>query len=368
MFSSPPTSLRRSALAAVIVLTAGVLPATVASTMANPGPGISIKVTLRQDDGSGLCSETDDSVLVAPGTPVLVCYTAINTGDEALSLHTVTDSALGVVMGPDDVFTLDAGNSVRFTHSATWNATTVHDVVWEAVGEESDLGVIAGDTATIEVEEPEISLEMTVMVDDGTETCGTDTALLVPAGTALRYCYTMTVIGDEAVNVHDLDDDHLGVLLADLDDEAGPGESVVHTEVFVIEEPALHTGTWAAIGSVSGVEATATDSLQIDVTPAPPTTTTLPPCEPATTVTDPPTTTVPETTTSTTTTSTTTTSTTTTTTSTTTSTTTTTTFPVFVARTTSTSTPVPVPAGFAAARSVGQAGPCAPPLTLPPTR
>lgn len=360
--------LRRAALATVVLFTTAVVPASAAIGTVVPGPGISLKVTVREDDGSGMCSETADSVLVAPGTPVLVCYTALNTGDETLSLHTVTDSALGVVMGPDDPWTLDAGNSARFTHSAMWNVTTVHDVVWEAVGEESGLGVIAGDVATIEVEEPQISLEMTVMIDDGTDTCGTDDALLVPAGTPLRYCYTMTVTGDEAVNFHDLDDDHLGALLADVDDEVAPGDSLAHTTVFVIDEPALHTGTWTAVGSVSGVEATAVDSLQIDVTPTVPTTTTLPPCDPVTTtVGDTPTTTVVDPTTTTTTTTTTSTTTTTTTTSTTTTTTTSTTFPVFVARTTTTSPPVP--AGFASpGRVVDQTSPCAPPLTLPPTR
>ena len=47
---------------------------------------------------------------------------------------------------------------------------------------------------------PEITLDMTVMVDDGHDTHGTEAELSVPAGTQVTYCYTMTDTGDERVS------------------------------------------------------------------------------------------------------------------------------------------------------------------------
>ena len=43
---------------------------------------------------------------------------------------------------------------------------------------------------------------MTVMVDDGTDTCGTETELTIPAGTQVRLCYTMTNTFTEALGPH----------------------------------------------------------------------------------------------------------------------------------------------------------------------
>ena len=41
-----------------------------------------------------------------------------------------------------------------------------------------------------------VDLEKTVMVDTGSDVCGTDTALTVGVGTIVRYCYTITNIGN----------------------------------------------------------------------------------------------------------------------------------------------------------------------------
>ena len=143
--------------------------------------------------------------------------------------------------------------------------SAVHDVVWEATGAESDTVVDDWDYVFVTVLGPEITLDMTVMVDDGHETCGTESAIAVPAGTQVRYCYTMTDSGDEDVNYHFLDDDQLGSLINHLDREIAPGETLVHTEVAVITEAVTSTAEWAALSQGTGVDVSASDSVTVEI-------------------------------------------------------------------------------------------------------
>ena len=212
----------------------------------------------------------------------------------------------------------------------------------------------------------EVQLDMTAMIDDGSDTCGTETDLSVPVGTAIRFCYTMTNTRDMPVAVTFLFDEHVGlvpgaaesggVLLPKLE----PDESRVVTNVAVVDESGTWTGHWAGIEDVSESIVQGTDAVTIEVVETPTTTTTAA-CVSTTlpTATDPPTTQPP---TSTTTPATTTTTTTTTTTLPSTSTTTTTLFvdpttttsPIIVIPTTTTT--LGEPAGFA--RSAPAAAPC----------
>ena len=106
---------------------------------------------------------------------------------------------------------------------------------------------------------------MTVMIDDGHETCGTETEISVPAGTQVRYCYTMTDSGDEDVNYHHLDDDQLGSLLDGLDREVEPGGTLVHTEVAVITEAVTNTAQWTALSQGTGTDVWAADSVTVEI-------------------------------------------------------------------------------------------------------
>ena len=158
---------------------------------------------------------------------------------------------------------------------AAWQKSALHDVVWEATGVESDTVVYDWDGVFITVLGPEITLDMTVMVDDGHGTCGTESELAVPAGTQVTYCYTMTDSGDEDVNYHFLDDDQLGSLINHLDREIAPGETLVHTEVAVITEPVTSTAQWAALSQGTGVDVWDSDTVVVEIIDAvEPTTTT----------------------------------------------------------------------------------------------
>ena len=226
---------------------------------------MSVAMTVMVDDGTDTCG-TDTAAVVEKGTALRFCYTMTNTGDEALNLHDVRDNYIGQIVGPGHDHLVQPGDGVVLT--AAGNAgqkSALHDVVWEATGVESDTVVYDWDGVFITVLGPEIMLDMTVMVDDGHGTCGTESELAVPAGTNVTYCYTMTDSGDEDVNYHFLDDDQLGSLINHLDREIAPGETLVHTEVALITEAVTSTAQWRALSQGTGVDVVDSDSVVVEI-------------------------------------------------------------------------------------------------------
>jgi LPXTG-motif cell wall-anchored protein len=318
------------------------------------GPAFTLETTVMVDDGSDTCA-TEIHIVVDAGETFRICYTMTNTGSEALTAHDVWDSRFGAVAGPGDATVVEPGESWSFTATGANMVSMFHEVTWTASGADSGTEVEMTDYVYITIEDGSAQLDMTVMVDDGAGTCGTETELTIPAGTQVRLCYTMTNTFTEALGPHLLLDEHLGSLLIYEGPTIEVGESLVHTEVAVIQEPAIWISSWESIGVDSDANTLAVDSVRFEIgEPGPDTTTTSGPCV-STTIppaTDPPMTQPPSTMATTTSTTTTTTSTTTTTTQPDT-TTTTTTGPGFVLLTTTTT--LGEPAGFAFLRHAAAA-------------
>ena len=315
-----------------------------ASAAGAPVPGFRLESTVMLDDGSDTCA-TEIHVFHDAGDSLLFCYTLTNTGNEGLTLHDVSESHSGQIAGPGDPTVVAPGESMSVTTTFVMLVTGFHEVNWSATGVDSGIEVTQYDYAYHTITGTEVPLDMTVMVDDGNDTCGTETALAVPSGTQVRLCYTMTNTFDEPLDTHFLLDEHLDTLLGFVGPEIDVGESLVHTEVATIEAAGLWTSTWEAHGVDTDVVVGGVDSVMIDLvdpdatvpcltTTAPEVATTMLP----TTSTQPPTTTTSTTTTSTTTT--------------TTPTFTTTTSPVLVSPTTPTT--LGEPAGFASAGHAGK--------------
>ena len=261
-------------------VTVTALPVDPSLDVAAESAAMSVAMTVMVDDGTDTCG-TDAAATVEKDIVLRFCYTMTNTGDEALNLHDVRDSHIGQVAGPGHDHVVQPGDGVVFTATFESYKSALHDVWWEATGMESDTVVYDWDYVYVTVLGPEITLDMTVMVDDGHGTCGTDSEIVVPAGTQVTYCYTMTDSGDEDVNYHHLDDDQLGSLINDLDREIEPGETLVHTEVAVITEAVTSTGHWYALSQGTGTDISASDSVTVeigdDVEPTTTTTTTTVP-------------------------------------------------------------------------------------------
>ena len=114
-----------------------------------------------------------------------------------------------------------------------------------------------------------VDLEKTVMVDTGSDVCGTDTALTVGVGTTVRYCFTITNIGNVPLDSHTLVDDQLGTVLGpDHSLVLDPAASISVTVTHVVRDTITNAATVTSANNqfeIFGIEAT--DSLTVTATP-----------------------------------------------------------------------------------------------------
>ncbi len=118
------------------------------------GPSISLSKTVGET--AGVCANTS-AITVAQGTTVYYCYTVTNTGDETLTVHSLTDDVLGTIftgfgysLAPGaSVNTVQAGLSIPYVA----NATTTNTATWTATNTAGSQAT-ATDTATVTVIPP----------------------------------------------------------------------------------------------------------------------------------------------------------------------------------------------------------------------
>jgi hypothetical protein len=205
-----------------------------------------------------------DAITVTNGTEVTYFYVVENTGTITLPLHTLEDSQLGTVLGPDFAYDLAPGASVMVTATTTATETVTNIAIWEATDGGSNTAA-AVDAATVNVINPAIALTKTVGTDPGM--CATSDAIEVAFGTVVYYCYTVTNTGDVTLSLHDLDDDVLGTILTGLAYDLTPGASVDTvaaglTISATITQTTVNTATWTAYNDAT-VTATASASATV---------------------------------------------------------------------------------------------------------
>jgi len=115
-------------------------------------PAIRFNKTVGPD--ADLCATTD-SIGVTPGSQAIYCYRATNTGDVALTTHTITDSELGTIFSGSQ--NLVPGAMWFVTKAATLTQTTVNSAVWTASA--GDYVAVATDTATVGVITPAVKIK-----------------------------------------------------------------------------------------------------------------------------------------------------------------------------------------------------------------
>jgi hypothetical protein len=214
------------------------------------------------------CAATD-SITVDPGTDVTYCYMMENTGTVTVTYHTVTDTELGVLLGPDFVANVRPGALVWFTATANIAETTVNTSTWD-IRDDQGGSVIASDsdTATVTVQfEPAIAMTKTVGTTPGV--CATESNIEVEAGTVVYYCYTVANTGNVTLSLHDLDDDQLGSLLSGFAYDLAPGASVDTvaaglTVSATITTETTNVGTWTAY-IVGGPSVTDTSTAVVTI-------------------------------------------------------------------------------------------------------
>jgi hypothetical protein len=93
---------------------------------------------------------------------------------------------------------------------------------------------------------PFASIAMTKTVGTVPAVCAATTAIIVPAGTTVHYCYEVTNTGTITLTRHDLVDSELGQLLTGHVFPLGPADTTFVTQSTVINVTTVNTATWTA--------------------------------------------------------------------------------------------------------------------------
>lgn len=236
---------------------------TVQSCMPSATPAIVLTKTVGVEP---TVYPTTDVITVTSGTEVTYFYVVENTGDVTLSLHTLQDDQLGIVIGPDYPYSLAPGETVMITSSVTVTDTVTNVANWVATDGGANTAV-AGDSATVHVVNPAVSLSKTVGTEPGV--CATTDTITVESGTEVYYCYTVTNEGDVTLSLHDLADDQLGAILTGFAYDLAPGASVDTvaaglTLTATIMTTTTNTAVWTAYNDAA-ITASATASATVNV-------------------------------------------------------------------------------------------------------
>lgn len=203
-----------------------------------------------------------NSITVLPGTPVNYCYQVTNTGSVTLTLHTLTDNKLGVLIPVNTPILLPPAASYTFSTTAVITQSVVNTGNWTA---DDGLGNIAvdNDNASVTVLMPTITLTKTV--SDIPETCALIDEITVITGSSVTYCYEIENTGAVTVTSHTLFDDALGAIFTDTLAIVGPGETMVFSTTIEINEDTVNTATWTA-EEPFGNQAQAVDTATVHAT------------------------------------------------------------------------------------------------------
>lgn len=117
-------------------------------------------------------------------------------------------------------------------------------------------------TACQFVPQPEITLTKTVGTDSSV--CATTSAISVPSGSAVTYCYTVENSGNVTLDFHTLEDSELGTILSAFPYALTPGASVFITQTAVITATTVNTATWTAYNAGPTDLVTATDTASVE--------------------------------------------------------------------------------------------------------
>jgi hypothetical protein len=122
------------------------------------------------------------------------------------------------------------------------------------------------DELALSCSEPSITMAKTVGTTPGV--CAATDTIVVPPGTDVYYCYTVTNTGNVTLNLHDLVDDQLGTLLDDYPLALDPGNFVeLLTTGINITTTTVNVATWTAFNPdpMEADESEATDSATVIV-------------------------------------------------------------------------------------------------------
>ena len=228
-------------------------------------PAITVKKTVGTDPT--VCAVTDNVTLPIGGGEVTYCFDVENTGNIALTRHTLVDSELGTLLN-NLPYSLAPGASAFLTNSATITQTTTNTATWTAFNPGPADTAVATDTATVNVPvaQPSINLNKTVGTDPAV--CAvTDSVTLPSSGGEVTYCYEVKNTGNITLTGHTLTDNKLGTILNNFPYSLAPGASAFLTSSATITQTTVNTATWTAFNPGPVDTAIAVDTATVTVPP-----------------------------------------------------------------------------------------------------
>lgn len=209
--------------------------------------------------------KTPDLQGVAPGARADFTVTVANAGNITLTNITVTDPvATSCARSSGTLGDIGIGESVSYSctlNNVVNNFTNTVTASGFALVDGDKAGNAVSDSDTANVVVASFVLNKTVFVDGFREhsdagfnpsDCALNSAITVPAGTTVKYCYTITNTGDYTLTKHTLVDDHIpNAILYNFPEEVGPGQSfsTVDAGVHVTKTLTVSTtniATWTA--------------------------------------------------------------------------------------------------------------------------
>jgi hypothetical protein len=208
--ATPTTSVANAATwTAYMTSTTGATVSAVAnaSVTVNPVPGLQFTKSVGVNPST--CATTD-SVSVLVGSKVVYCFRATNTGNTPLRLHSVTDSQLGPLLVTYP-YVLNPYSTLQFTTTATAYVTATHVATWTAWVNATPYGpsAVRSDSATVYVLPNPARSELTKTVGIVGGVCAEKSAIRVPSGTSVYYCYRVRNAGPIVLPRHLLYDDEI---------------------------------------------------------------------------------------------------------------------------------------------------------------
>ena len=202
---------------------------------------------------------SQNSLTVPAGAEVTYCYTIINAGNVTFTTHSLSDSQLGTLLNNFN-YVLGPGQSTFVTATAIITQTTVNTATWTASDGTHIANAIAN--ATVTAAPLGLSLEVTVGLNE--TGCPTSSAIVVPAGANVIYCFKATNSGSYTLTTHSLVDSQLGAIFTNLSLSLPPAATAYLTRTAIINQNTVNTATWTALTNL-GPGVTASDSATVMV-------------------------------------------------------------------------------------------------------
>ena len=225
-------------------------------------PAIELKVGIARGNDPDGCG-SDSNISAGLGMPVTLCYLVRNTALSPLQRHDLTSTTSGDLFS-NFPFELEPGEEASFTEVVQVEGNLSIAATWTS-RMTGDINATVSDSASAQITAVAPSIDLSLTLSQQAGECGTSNDLVVPPGSDVALCYTVTNTGLTTLTRHDLSDDLSGDLLESLTLALQPGESHSFLRQTSVQDNLSITADWTATADDPTLTASATASAQLRV-------------------------------------------------------------------------------------------------------